>query len=101
MPIQSNTRSVFSVHESTLVLPLTTVAPTSSRSGDSAAVMSATASSVPVSTSRMILVAMGPVCPVRVRSGGQRRSWRGRNRSTKRSAAWPSQASMVAEMNRS
>ena len=58
VPIHSNTRSVFSTHESRTVLPLTTVAPTSSRSGERAAVMSATASSVPVSTSRMIFVAM-------------------------------------------
>ena len=49
--------------QSSTVLPLTTVAPTSSRSGERAAVISATASSVPVSTSRITLVAMPPVCP--------------------------------------
>ena len=59
--MRSNTRSVFSVVSSTPVLPLTAVAPTSSMSGDSAATISATASSVPVSTSRMILVGMTPV----------------------------------------
>ena len=112
IPIQSNTRSVFSVQLSTLVLPLTTLAPTSSMSGDSAAVMRATASSVPVSTSRMIFVAMRQVCRVGVpragrssrrdrRQGRPTRSWRGRNRSTKRSDAWPSHASMFAAMNRS
>ena len=51
------------MHESRTVLPLTTVAPTSSMSGERAAVMSATASSVPVSTSRMIFVAMGVSVP--------------------------------------
>ena len=76
IPIQSKTRSVFSVQLSTLVLPLTTVAPTSSMSGDRAAVMSATASSVPVSTSRMIFVAMRQVCPSGRRGAGRRRSAR-------------------------
>ena len=56
MPIQSNTRKVFSVVYSTPVLPLTLVAPSSSMSGDNAATMRATASSVPVSTSRITFV---------------------------------------------
>ena len=63
-PIQSNTRKVFSVVKSMVVLPLTLVAPISSRSGESAATISATASSVPVSTSRMTFVAMPEVCPI-------------------------------------
>ena len=60
-PMRSKTRSVFSVVSSTPVLPLTAVAPTSSMSGDSAATISATASSVPVSTSRMTFVGMTAV----------------------------------------
>ena len=52
----SNTRSEFSVQYSTGTLPLTVVAAISSRSGWRAASMSATASSVPVSTSRISFV---------------------------------------------
>ena len=72
MPIQSNTRRVFSVVKSMVVLPLTLVAPTSSMSGESAATMSATASSVPVSTSRMTLVGMPGVCPIPACAGPSR-----------------------------
>ena len=50
---RSITRSVLSVQYSTGLLPFTVVAATSSRSGWSAASISATASSVPVSTSRI------------------------------------------------
>ena len=57
----SKTRSEFSVQYSTGTLPLTVVAPISSRSGWSAASMSATASSVPVSTSRISFVGMAEV----------------------------------------
>ena len=63
--MQSNTRSVFSVQLSSVGVAVDdVVAPTSSMSGDRAAVIRATASSVPVSTSRMIFVAMRPVCPL-------------------------------------
>ncbi len=61
MPIQSNTRNVFSVVYSTPVLPLTLVAPISSMSGYSAATMSAIASSVPVSTSKITFVGITTV----------------------------------------
>ena len=64
-PIQSKTRRVFSVQLWTAVLPLTVVAPTSSSSGERAATMSATASSVPVSTSRMTFVGMALSLPDR------------------------------------
>src|SRR5687768_16873695 len=52
-PSRSNTRSVLSVQSATGLLPLTVVTATSSRSGWSAASISAIASSVPVSTSRI------------------------------------------------
>ena len=52
-PRRSKTRSVFSVVNSRGTFPFTVVAATSSMSGCSAASISATASSVPVSTSRI------------------------------------------------
>src|SRR3954452_1360221 len=62
-PMASKTRNEFSVHSSTGTLPFTVVAATSSRSGCNAANMRATASSVPVSTSRMSFVGTGGVPP--------------------------------------
>src|SRR5215217_6852324 len=55
-PMTSKTRNEFSVHTSTGTLPFTVVAATSLRSGCNAANRRATASSVPVSTSRMSFV---------------------------------------------
>src|SRR5688572_4418236 len=52
-PTWSSTRSVLSVQYCTSTLPLTVVQPTRSSAGWSAASITATASSVPVSTSRM------------------------------------------------
>src|SRR5687767_10893216 len=54
-PTWSSTRSVLSVQYCTSTLPLTVVQPTRSRAGCNAASMTATASSVPVSTSRISL----------------------------------------------
>src|SRR6185295_16848737 len=54
-PTWSSTRSVLSVQYRTSTLPLTVVQPTRSSAGCSAASITATASSVPVSTSRISL----------------------------------------------